>query len=728
LKNQLFINIVALSLLAIVSACGGGGDAIPVDVTAPDLSVTGVTAVAELASGESTFFSTSVTNQGNADAAGVDLKLTLPSSLSLASLQCSATGGATCPANLGLAMTLSSLPINGRLNFTANVLAAVGSNGPLSWSWGANGGQDTTATNNLVSSTQSVYSHNVEVLIKAPTEIIAAGSSTDFEVKVVNTGPSTAKDVSLTMTPDSALTLSTVTCTASVTASCPSNLNGTISIAQLVSGAELTFKVTTNVVSGSNGVAVLSAQVQAKGDSSATNNTSRGNTTVYSANLNASLARLTAEESQELLTAPTDAGHIAYRATIFNAGPSEAKAVSVSLSQGTSATTWISCKAVGGAVCPNLTTTPVVIPTIVTGGSLFFLGKTNIPLSNTGSETANLTVTSAGDPVATNNTSSVTTTADSRNGTYSAFGFNGQRYDIDVNLNSGVWLVKSGTSLVASGYARDVDGRFIADSVVSVFPNFTSKGFKIANGVLVGSFELPRLTIGSAPVGLVASKTFVTSLADLTGTLNFFSSTISNVNESTESSITTGEFRNLGTQFFQCVDAVITVPISCPVGSSRTYALTLVGTDITGTNIADSTDVIRFRVARTNGSLVYLRAGTLPNLDKRFTIGMVADASFPSSAITFSVTNRFTVHAGTVSPALVRLTEQVSFFVQYEAVLFPLTGAANPPSIRGSSSMTTNTSGDYVGQSIFVMQGPLYAAIGVRGGGIAGRIEVGLLQ
>jgi Domain of unknown function DUF11 len=730
LKKQSFKNIVGICLFAALSACGGGGGGgepspTPV-VTLPDLAVSAAPTATELASGESTIFSTSVANQGTAEANGVELKLTLPAALSVTSVQCTATGGATCPSSLGSTMTVASLPINGRLNFSVNVLTATGSNGPLSWTWAASNSQDTTPANNSAAASQNVYSHNLAVAASAPTGPIAAGGAANFEVKVNNSGASSAKDVMLTITPDSALTVSSISCVASATATCPTNLSGTISIAQLASGAELTFNVTTNTISGTNGPAVLSAIVQAKGDTSAVNNSSQGSASVYSANLSASLARLTAAESQDLLLAPTTAGQLTYRATINNAGPGEAKTVSVALSQNSDTTTWISCAATGGAVCPSLTATPVVIPTIVSGGTLNLIGRVNAALTSAGSATANLVVTAAGDPSSANNSSSVETTADTRNGSYSAFGFNGQRYDIEVNLNSGAWLVKSGVTLVASGYARDVNGSFNATSVSGLFGNFITFGFRIANGILIGN--LPLLGPNTSGTGLVASKNFVGNITELSGTLNFFASTISNATGNTESAITTGEFRNAGTQFVNCSDATITNPVSCPPASLRTYAVVLNGFDFTATNVIDSTDVIPFRVVKINSALVYLRASTLASADKRFTIGMTVDSSFTSSPITMSVTNVSSVRSGAISANLVRSTSQAfAAGDQYEANLIPLSGIS-PPSIRASTSMTPLTLNTYIGQSIFVMQGPLYAAIGVRGGGIAGRIEVGLFQ
>lgn len=127
-------------------------------------------------------------------------------------------------------------------------------------------------------------------------------------------------------------------------------------------------------------------------------------------------------------------------------------------------------------------------------------------------------------------------------------------------------------------------------------------------------------------------------------------------------------------------------------------------------------------------ALVYLRASTLASTDKRFTIGMTVDTSFTSSPITMSVTNVSSVRSGAISANLVRSNSQAfAAGDQYEANLVPLSGIS-PPSIRATTSMTPLTFNTYIGQSILVMQGPLYAAIGVRGGGIAGRIEVGLFQ
>jgi len=215
--------------------------------------------------GEVVTYTFVVENTGSAAYNGLQLNDDFPGQLTGVSTSCTgSTGGAVCPLGtlngdlLGANVFTFNLPAGGSLTFTATGTVAAG-----------------VADNTTVSNTANIFdpgfgvvdSDLEDILVFTPTVVLdvvkdlapaspatfAAGDPISFTIAVSNTGNSTATGVQLTDVFGAAnVTVTSVTCLASGTATCPvtitqGDLNETIDVS---AGGTLTFTATGTVNAG----------------------------------------------------------------------------------------------------------------------------------------------------------------------------------------------------------------------------------------------------------------------------------------------------------------------------------------------------------------------------------------------------------------------------------------------------------------------------------------------
>ncbi len=115
--------LVVACLVTLLAACGGSRSP-----SGTDVAVSGSGPADAVSAGDAVVFEMSVRNQGPNPAHDIKINNVLGNQLALLSVTCTASGGATCPEEPGLAMDVSKLPTGGQLDFTvsASLLSAAG--------------------------------------------------------------------------------------------------------------------------------------------------------------------------------------------------------------------------------------------------------------------------------------------------------------------------------------------------------------------------------------------------------------------------------------------------------------------------------------------------------------------------------------------------------------------------------------------------------------------------
>ncbi len=246
-----------------------GSTAVVTPVSGLSLTGTGPTGVA---SNTAATFRMTLVNTGPDAAAGVRVIDTLGGNLTLTSVTCTPSGGATCPAALGLLMDVTDLPVGGTLIFDVTARVANGTNGTIINTMSA---ATTSGTRQEVfaAGTGSAYANNVRVDVTAPPSQVTSGTTATWTVDVRNDGPSSAFNTALTVAYGTGLSEAPITCTASGGALCPATLSATMTLPEMPVSGLLSFSVQAAVASGTNALVTLTAQASAAGDVVPSDNT-----------------------------------------------------------------------------------------------------------------------------------------------------------------------------------------------------------------------------------------------------------------------------------------------------------------------------------------------------------------------------------------------------------------------------------------------------------------------
>ena len=584
--------------------------------------------------GGSAVFAMTVRNDGPDAATGVRLLNTVGSNLTLTGVACTASGGAICPAALGVQMTLESLPVGGLLSFDVTAKVALGTNGAITNTFEATADHDATREDNKVVAVGNSEANNVGVTASAPSGNIAGGSLTSFTMVVANSGPAAAVDVAITDTLDAGLSLAgTIRCDATGGAVCPPSTGLTMTAPSIPIGGTLTFTVPATVSAGANGVLGNAMTAISSGDSGPANNTARAAISAVSVDLGVS------ETGATSVAAGSSA---VFTALVANPGGGAASNLTINWTASAAFTTTntVACTGTGGAVCPTVLGPVMTLPSLAAGRSLIFTFTVAVPDTARGAITNTVSISADGDPNLANNTSSVTTVAsDSSNGSYKAYAADGRLYDMNVDFDA--------RSYSMSGNGLSLQRSFVADATTVTNPdgsNTVGNGdYNVAGAAATTKFRAATdLLVGGENFGwgnlpYVAARHFGSTLNEMTGSYNLMSRNVSAKDASAVTRPATA--RASGNVLTVCETPTLVAPTTgCGSGFLKNFVVTVTDDLYTGVE-AITGEVYSFRIASTGGSRMLLSSNVNPdpndtaNSIRQFRIGLTDAASLAGGTV-----------------------------------------------------------------------------------------------
>lgn len=409
---------------------------------------------------------------------------------------------------------------------------------------------------------------------------------------------------------------------------------------------------------------------------------------------------------------------VTHTITVTNEGPASATGLSLTLHlDGAPALGAVTCAATGSASCPAALSPSMTLASLPAGGGLVFQVEVPGATDLTGPITTTMVVSAAADTSTDNNTSEATTISlDLRNGDYAVFASNGRPYTLSLDFNAMSYRMVGSQVNVAGTLTHDADG------VGYVFGYTGTARFRMSADLVVGGFDFNLADSkhlydhGVRP--FVAARTFSTDVAALAGrSFNLLGVNLRR-NEILESVVLPSTF---GTGTLQSCAAPVPVRVDqCPAQYLLTYALTTVGSDITGVD-ATTEDEIHFRLAQSGSALILLRAEDAADATGRhFRVGLaettgLAGGSFATSSTraawgTMTLTDAHYAYAATTTAGTL---------IDETADLTPLSSVAPTGLRRGNRSTDA--------AAIFLAQNdPLVLMLGDSGGPAQGQIDIGL--
>lgn len=400
-------------------ACGGGSGR-----QGTDIVVTGTGPVSSVAGGESFAVTMIVSNVGSGDAGTTRLNSLVGNQLALSALSCAASGGAVCPETLGPSMVVDRIPAGGALTFVVTLQAAANASGTVSYTLTAQLERDTQTLNNQATVTAAAYSarSNLVVAGSGPGGPVTGGASVPFLMSVTNTGPDAATNVRIDNDVGSGLTLSSISCTASGGAVCPST-GPSMFVDSLPAGSSLGFEVRATVGAAVNGFVSNKLSVVADNDA------------VRSDNSFSASASVVTPRSGVFVTGTGPSAAVSGDSTaeftmqVGNAGPDAATSLTLVNQVGSNLSLIsVGCAAAGGAVCPGSTGPVMSVATLPAGATLTFSIRTQVAPQVNGAVVNTFSVTAANDSDRTDNSATAVATVSTPRArlTVSGTGPNGQ--------------------------------------------------------------------------------------------------------------------------------------------------------------------------------------------------------------------------------------------------------------------------------------------------------------
>lgn len=487
------------------------------------LTSSGSPPAGQVAGGATASFVMTVGNTGPNDATAVRIVNTVGSNLTFTGASCAASGGATCPASVGVVTNVDTLPVGGLLTLTINATVAPGTNGAITDTLQATASNDGTSGGTSVVAVGQAFTatSNLGVSGSGPSNV-PGGTATSFLMTVTNSGPDAASAVHLVNTVGGNLTLTGVSCSASGGATCPPTLGAVMDASNLPAGGALTFTVNANVAAGTQGTIT----------NTMTASVSTGNRTSVSGVAVGSAYSNNLSVSGSAPAGPVYAGQSAtFAMTVANTGPGPAQNVALTstLSSGLAAdnSVGIGCVASGGAVCPAAPSSSMTVTAIPANGALTFTVPAIVNAGFNGSVSDTLAASAAGDARANDNSATASTT--------------GASVDVGV-VASGPATVSIGTNAVFTavisnpgpstvynlGYTSSVTGAGAAGGTPTVTctasagatcPNPGGTTSLAANRTLTLTITIPALAYGP-----ITSTTTISADGDAAGAGNNTSS------------------------------------------------------------------------------------------------------------------------------------------------------------------------------------------------------------
>lgn len=361
------------------------------------------------AAGSSASFQARVVNRGGTPSFSLVLTQSLPDGLAATGWTCSASVGASCPAVLGPAMTLASLPGGASLTFGYRVampLSLAGSDVASTFQVTAEGVPASADTVAVATTSVRQAQADLQVRQTAPAQA-SAGAPVQFTVNATNLGPDVARGATLAHALSGAFVAGSVrfTCTATGGAACPATPGATQTLPDMPVGGSVRLLV--EATAGAAGGSMTGqATGRVPGDPQTAND--RDEDTVA---LVPPPARLSATMTAPA-TAPTG-GRAAFTARVTNGGPESATNVAIEFSaSGLAGTPAVSCTASAGATCPTTPGATTRAPTLAAGAWLQLRYELPVPADATlGSlVTGRVAASADGDPASGDNLADATST------------------------------------------------------------------------------------------------------------------------------------------------------------------------------------------------------------------------------------------------------------------------------------------------------------------------------
>ena len=249
---------------------------------AVNVSVSGSGPAGPLPGGSSGEFLMEIANAGPGTALDVDVTQTLAPGLSAAGdIICVQAVEATCPVIAGPSFTVPALPANGRLRLRVPFTVDAGANGTVSGTLATRTAGDARPGDDSATVAFVAASSDLSVSQVAPATL-RAGETATFTAVVANPGTQAATGLVITQGlsgPAAANLTVSVSCTASVAATCPA-IGPTMSVPSLPARSTLTFVVSVPTEAATRGALTSSFALVADGDPDTGNNVAATTVTV----------------------------------------------------------------------------------------------------------------------------------------------------------------------------------------------------------------------------------------------------------------------------------------------------------------------------------------------------------------------------------------------------------------------------------------------------------------
>ncbi len=373
---------------------------------AADVSITKTRTSGPVVPGQPVTWSVVVTNSGPSTARGVTVSDDVIDALT--GVSASASGGATCTVGTGnqIDCDLGDVAPGGSVTITVTGSLPAGYTGSVDNTATVSSPTDSTPGNNTATSTGTAApAADVSITKTRTSGPVVPGQDVTWSVVVTNSGPSTARAVTVSDDVIDALTGVSASAAGGATCTVGTGNQVTCTVGDLAPGATVTITVTGSLPAGYTGSVDNTATVTSPTD------TTPGNNTATSTGTAAPAADVSITKTRT--SGPVVPGQdVTWSVVVTNSGPSTARAVTVS-DDVIDALTGVSASAAGGATCTVGTGNQVTctVGDLAPGATVTITVTGSLPAGYTGSVDNTATVTSPTDTTPGNNTATSTGTA-----------------------------------------------------------------------------------------------------------------------------------------------------------------------------------------------------------------------------------------------------------------------------------------------------------------------------
>jgi uncharacterized repeat protein (TIGR01451 family) len=334
-----------------------------------DVSITKTDGVATVVAGTSTTYTIVVTNPGPSRIDGIQVTDPLPAELIGATWSCASTGAAACSAATGSGSINDTvdMPAGSTVTFTVTATVASGASGTLTNTATVTlptGVVDSDPANN--SATDTTVIDKVADLAVTKTDNVTSltpGQPVNYDITVVNNGPSGVAGASLNDVIPAVVAGVTWTCTPSAGAMCstPSGSGNVVLDLDLAVGASAVVAVSGTVAPDATGTLVNTATITPPADVTDPNG---ADNTATDSDVLTPVADVSVAKSNGV-TSQSPGATSSYTITVSNAGPSAAPGVTITdpLPAGVTTASWV-CSAAAGSSCSTASGTGAINTTV----------------------------------------------------------------------------------------------------------------------------------------------------------------------------------------------------------------------------------------------------------------------------------------------------------------------------------------------------------------------------